>query len=146
MGETMPWYGLRVCAMFLWFFLFIKSCSSLACAAVSFTRYKHFVNPSRASPLDVNIQYTTYNNRRSSLYCNYKVAICLSPMLSNESHLLAPAPFGLKNKFISGYFHQQEWQRFKGFSCMVFDKPSMVAQIFNSSISFTTFGSLKGSF
>lgn len=117
---------------------------SVACDAIRFVRYKNFINPSRISPLDVNIFYTSHDRKRSVLQCNYKTAICLSPILSRDSHLINPASFGLRNKFVSGHFHQQEWQRFQGFACMVFDRPSMVSQIYNDAISFVTMGPLKG--
>ncbi|KAF8962224.1 hypothetical protein BDZ97DRAFT_1920698 [Flammula alnicola] len=114
-----------------------------ACNAVRFVRYKNFINPSRISPLDVNILYTTHDRKRSILQCNYKTAICLTPVLSRDSHLVSPASSGLRNKYVSGHFHQQEWQHFEGFACMVFDKPTMIAQIQNEAISFVTMGPLK---
>ncbi|KAF8181501.1 hypothetical protein BJ912DRAFT_928954 [Pholiota molesta] len=114
-----------------------------ACDAIRFVRYGHYINPSRISPLEVNILYTSYDRKRSVLQCNFRTAICISPILSVESYLVEPAKSGLKNKYLSGHFHLQEWQRLAGFSCMVFDRPSLVAQIYNDTISFVTSGPLK---
>jgi hypothetical protein len=72
-----------------------------------------------------------------------KTAICLSAILSEESFLITASTSGLLNKYISGHFHQFEWQRFEAFCCMVFNKPSMIAQINNQSISFGTMGPSK---
>ncbi|KAF8973569.1 hypothetical protein BDZ97DRAFT_1912054 [Flammula alnicola] len=114
-----------------------------ACDAIRFARYKNFINPSRISPLDVNILYTTHDRKRSVLQCNFKTAICLTPVLSRDSYLVNPTTSGLRNKYLSGHPHRQEWQRLEGFACMVFDKPVMVAQIHKEAISFMTMGSFK---
>lgn len=123
--------------LFLFFYV------SNACNAISFVRYKNYIGPSRVSPLEVNIHYTSPDLKRSTLQCNFKTAICLTPILSQECFLVNPSTTGLRNKYISGYFHQLEWQRFEGFVCMVFDKSSMVAQINNRTISFGTMGPSK---
>jgi hypothetical protein len=96
--------------------------------------------------MDVNILYTSHDYKRSVLQCNYRTAICLTPILSNECFLITASTTGLRNKFISGYFHQLEWQRFEAFACMVFNKPSMVAQLNNGAISFGTLGPTKGKY
>ena len=124
-------------------FNFLLFCVSNACNAIRFTRYKNFIGPSRISPLDVNILYTTRDFKRSTLQCNFKTAICLSAILSQECFLISASTTGLHNKYISGHFHQLEWERFQAFACMVFNKPSMIAQINNYAISFGTMGPSK---
>lgn len=150
LGRTVSRYVLWVCinSLFLMFssvsnWLFL-SFYSVALATVWFIRYKNFINPSRVSPLDVNIFYTTHDRKRSLLQCNLKTAICLSPILSRDSYLLTPTSFGLRNKYISGHFHSQEWQCFEAFATTVFDKPVMTAQLYNDALSFVTMGPGKG--
>lgn len=119
------------------------SCISNACNAIRFIRHKNFIGPSRISPLDVNIYYTSPDFKRSTLQCNFKTAICLTSILSQECFLINPSTTGLRNKYISGYFHQLKWQHFEAFACMVFNKTSMIAQINNHMISFGTMGPSK---
>lgn len=119
--------------------------SSITLGAVRFVQYKNFINPSRISLLDVNIHYTTHDCKCSVLQCNMQTAICLSTILTeHESFLVKPMIYGLKNKYIAGHFHSQEWQRFEGFVTMVFDNPVMTAQLYNRAISFATMGAAKG--
>lgn len=108
--------------------------------AITFQRYNNFINPSRVSPLDVNTLYTSDDRKRAILQCNYNTAICLTPILSRDSCILEPSPQGLRNKYLSGHFHHQEWERFAGFACMVFDHKVMVAQIRDGVMSFGTMG------
>ena len=96
--------------------------------------------------MDVNILYTTRDFKQSTLQCNFKMAICLSTILSQECFLISALTTGLHNKHISGHFHQLEWEHFQAFACMVFNKPSMIMQINNHAISFGTMGPSKGSF
>jgi hypothetical protein len=118
----------------------------MACNAIRFVRYKNFINPSRISPLDVNILYTSQDRKRSILQCNFRTAICLTPILTRDSFLVNPTPYALRNKYLSGHPHQQEWQRLAGFTCMVFDRPTMTAQIFNNAVSFVTMGPKRGNY
>ncbi len=114
---------------------------SLACDAIRFTRYKNFINPSRLSPTEVNIYYTSDDRKKSILQCNYKTAICLSLIYTCDSFLLSPSTDKLCNKYLSGCFHTQEYQRFEGFACMVFNRPAMLVQIKQRAIQFNTLGS-----
>ena len=93
--------------------------------------------------MNINIYYTTPDCKRSILQCNFKTAICLSPILSQECFLINPSTTGLRNKYISGFFHQLEWERFEAFACMVFNKKTMTAQINNHAVSFGTMGPSK---
>jgi len=86
--------------------------------------------------------YTAHDNSKSILYAERRIAICLSPLLVIESHLLDPTDRGLHNKFIKGTLHQQEMQRFVGATCMVFGHgPVLHAQIDRDSMVFSTLGS-----
>lgn len=106
-----------------------------------FTRYKNFINPSRLSPTEVNIYYTSNDRKKSILQCNYKTAICLSVIYTCDSFLLSPSTDKLCNKYLSGCFHMQEYQRFEGFACMVFNRPAMLLQIKQGAVQFNTLGS-----
>ncbi|PPQ75834.1 hypothetical protein CVT25_008944, partial [Psilocybe cyanescens] len=126
------------------FYQWSEQCPTLdygnAMNAITFQRYNNFINPSRVSPLDVNTLYTSDDRKRAILQCNYNTAICLTPILSRDSCILEPSPQGLRNKYLSGHFHHQEWERFAGFACMVFDHKVMVAQIRDGVMSFGTMG------
>lgn len=71
------------------------------------------------------------------------MAICLSPILVVESHLLTPTDKGLFNKFIKGTLHEQEMQRLVGATCMSFGHPILHAQIERDNMIFATNGSWK---
>lgn len=106
-----------------------------------FKRHRHYVNLSRASPLELHTVYTAHDGSKSQLYADRRIAVCLSAVLVVDSHLLSPTDCGLRNKFIKGTLHQQEMQRFVGATCMVFGHgPLLHAQIERDSMVFGTMG------
>ncbi|PPQ85816.1 hypothetical protein CVT25_011083 [Psilocybe cyanescens] len=109
--------------------------------AVTCQQHKNFINPSRVSPLDVNILYTSNDHKRAILQCDNVTAVCLSPLLSRDSCILEPSLHALRNKYLTGHYHHQEWEHFAGFACMVFGHKVMVAQIRDGVLSFGTMGS-----
>jgi len=116
---------------------------SLALAAVRFTQHKHYINPSRISPLVLHSTHTSHDGSRSQLYANRRIAVCLSSILVVESHLLSPTDRGLRNKFIKGTLHHQEMQRFVAVTCMIFNQPILHAQIERDSMIFSTMGNWR---
>ena len=112
-----------------------------AFAAVRFVQHGHFVNLSRVTPMNLHGVFTTHDNSRAILHANQRIAICLSPILVIESHLLTATDQGLRNKFIKGTLHEQEMQRFVGATCMAFGHgPVLHAQIDRGSMVFSTKG------
>ena len=112
---------------------------SPALAAIRFVRHRNFINPSRISPLEVHTIHTSLDGSRSQLHVDRRLAVCLSPLLVNESHLMTPTDRGLRNKFIKGTLHQQEMERFVGLTCMAFGQGKMLhAQIERDAMIFST--------
>ncbi|KAJ7848381.1 hypothetical protein B0H14DRAFT_3453194 [Mycena olivaceomarginata] len=63
-------------------------------------------------------------------------------MACTESHVVAPMRIGIKSerqrKWISGVFHDQEWERWEAIVCLVFHEKIMYSQITDKAISFQT--------
>ena len=107
--------------------------------ALKFAKQGKYINPSRADPREiVVIPVRISTSERLHLYVGDQVAICVSPIFSVEDHLRDPSEVGLKQKYISGIFHSQEWERLCGFMCMAFQKEYLSAQLFKDALSFTT--------
>jgi hypothetical protein len=96
---------------------------------VRFAQHSHFVNLSRVSPLNLYAVFTAHDYSKAILHANQRIAICLSPILVVESHLLTATDRGLKNKFIKGLLHEQEMQRFVGATCMAFGHGSYMRRL-----------------
>ena len=109
-----------------------------------FSQHHHFVNLSRVSPLKLHTVFSAHDNTKSLLHANQRMAICFSPILVVESHLITPSDRGLRNKFIKGTLHEQEMQRLVGATCMAFGHgPILHAQIDRDSMIFSTLGNWR---
>lgn len=91
-----------------------------------------FFNPSRASPLDVQTR-ESYRNRRD-VYIAKRLAVAVSTGYCTDSYLLR----GKFKKSISILFHGQEWERYVCFVTMIFDEKELIAQLYNSALTFST--------
>ncbi|KAJ7183730.1 hypothetical protein C8R46DRAFT_1209879 [Mycena filopes] len=102
----------------------------------------NFVNVSRISPLRLNTRVSTGSSSTYRLHIDDRVAICVSAMCTTESFLVAPKRIGLKTermrKWVSGVFHDQEWERFESAVCLLFHEQMMYSQITNKALSFQT--------
>jgi hypothetical protein len=96
---------------------------------------------SRVSPMNVHTVFTSHE--KSLLHSGQRMAVCLSPILVVESHLLTPTDKGLFNKFIKGKLHEQEMQRLVGATCMAFGQSVLHAQIERDNMIFATNGNWK---
>lgn len=132
-------YEFRVCVQ-----LIITYCNSLififsdALAAVVFQQSGRYLNPSRASPLNAYSVHTSTDDSRSVMYAGKSVAVLVSSVLLDSSHLVTVPDRGLVQHYISGIFHNQEWERFCAFMCMVFGHPELTAQVSLDALSFST--------
>ncbi|KAJ7605400.1 hypothetical protein DFH06DRAFT_1020279 [Mycena polygramma] len=77
------------------------------------------------------------------VHVDNRVAVCVSALFCTESKLLSPTKIGGKSdrtrKWVSGIFHNQEWERFVALICLVFGEHVMRAQLSSKkSLSFQT--------
>jgi hypothetical protein len=94
--------------------------------------------------MKLHTNYTAHDNSKSTLQAEQRLAICLSPILVTESHLLMATDRGLRNKFIKGTLHEQEMQRLVGAACMAFGHgPVLQAQIDRDMMVFSTMGNWR---
>ncbi|KAJ7115114.1 hypothetical protein C8R43DRAFT_961204 [Mycena crocata] len=92
-----------------------------------------YMNPSRSSPGKASIQLTSGANPSQRLNFNDHIAICVSSLFCTESFVTQPKKIGANSdrlrKWISGVFHNQEWERFEAYMSLVFGEPLMHAQL-----------------
>ncbi|KAH6879351.1 hypothetical protein BKA70DRAFT_1447935 [Coprinopsis sp. MPI-PUGE-AT-0042] len=111
----------------------------LCLSAIQFVSFEAFINPSRASPLDVCCKQIIGAKPKYYLYTiDQKPAIFISTVFCDTSHLVDPPERGLVQKWMSGIFHTQEWEQFVGFMCMVFNHEHLAAQLNKDAIQFAT--------
>jgi len=114
-------------------------CKSSNCInTICFDLSGHYVDLSRASPLDVSAYKATSDGERLHLHMKNQPTVNLSSVFVTASNLLTPPQWGLCQKSISGIFHSQEWDRFCGFICMVFGKDELHVQLEKDSLLFST--------
>ncbi|KAJ7720721.1 hypothetical protein B0H16DRAFT_1699910 [Mycena metata] len=93
----------------------------------------YFINPSRVSPLRLASQTSTGSSPTQRLQVGNRIAVCVSALFCSESVLVEPAKIGPKSermrKWVSGVFHNQEWERFESVMCLVFGEDLMYSQI-----------------
>ncbi|KAJ7695919.1 hypothetical protein B0H17DRAFT_1198251 [Mycena rosella] len=69
-----------------------------------------------------------------------KVAICVSPGMCIQSRITSPVetngPIVKLHKFISVMLHDQDWERWESFMCLVFSQPFMYCNITNLAVQF----------
>ncbi|KAJ7114753.1 hypothetical protein C8R44DRAFT_880832 [Mycena epipterygia] len=67
------------------------------------------------------------------LHVDDRIATCVSALFCSESKLVSPQKIGGKSdrmrKWLSGIFHNQEWERFESLMCLVFGETVLRAQI-----------------
>ncbi|KAF9041178.1 hypothetical protein BJ165DRAFT_1406163 [Panaeolus papilionaceus] len=112
----------------------------VAFSALNFVVQDQWVNPSRASPLDVELREVIVGGAsRLNMYRGNSPAIGISTGYVSESFVLgAPVNSGVRQKFLSIIFHSQEWERFCGWVCMVFGRDAMHAQLAQDALKFST--------
>lgn len=119
--------------------LVLTSLCSSVLSAIEFRAHLNYVNPARISPLDLSVRSLPGKTTRYHLYTkDRRPAICVSTVLCRESHILEPPPKGLRQKWISGVFHTQEWERTVGTICTSFGHDVLQAQLVKDAIQFTT--------
>ncbi|KAJ7037572.1 hypothetical protein C8F04DRAFT_1180313 [Mycena alexandri] len=112
--------------------------------AILFVESKpNFINPSRVSPLTLSRQLAAGSSGTQRLMYDSKIAVCVSAVFCTESVVVTAAKIGGKSerlrKWVSGIFHNQEWERFEALMCLVFGQEILYAQINNKkAISFQT--------
>lgn len=102
----------------------------------------NFINPSRVSPLDLSSRVSVGSSQTNRLHVGDRVAVCVSALCCTESFISAPKRIGGKSerqrKWISGVFHDQDWERFEALMCLLFAEKVMYAQITDKAISLQT--------
>ena len=99
---------------------------------LTMTQEKRFFNPSRASPLDIIVR-DGFRGRRDA-FINKKPAVAVSTGYCTDSNLLR----GKFKKSITILFHGQEWERYCCFVTMIFNEKEIIAQLYNSALTFST--------
>lgn len=95
MGGKLPSYGIRVSLIqFVSRDLrFLPMNTSSCLNVINFTSHGVYINPARFSPLNVRIRSVTASKSRYYLYTeDRRPAMCISSVLCNDSHVLAPPP------------------------------------------------------
>ncbi|KAF9050080.1 hypothetical protein BJ165DRAFT_1401887 [Panaeolus papilionaceus] len=145
-GTLIPWTGMPgpgQCAFSAWG----EQCpemaglfpTSLAMAAILFSMFQELLNPSRGSPLSVELrQIRIKQYTRLNVYRGAKPMIGVSCGFVTESQLLTPSDSGLRQKYIRIIMHSQEWERFTSWMCMVFGQQSLHAQLARDAMEFST--------
>ncbi|KAJ7018903.1 hypothetical protein C8F04DRAFT_1189381 [Mycena alexandri] len=111
-----------------------KMLASNSLGSVIFERGEpRYINPSRVSPMILSRQTVPGNSGTQCLQIDGRVAVCVSALFCTESKLVSPAKIGGKvermRKWISGIFHNQEWERFESLICLVFGERVLRAQL-----------------
>ncbi|KAF9051702.1 hypothetical protein BJ165DRAFT_1524611 [Panaeolus papilionaceus] len=110
-----------------------------AFSILTLTQNGRFINPSRLSPLEVQLREVRVNNNlRYNVYRGDVPAIALSCGYLWDSFLTAPKPIGLSQKMVSVVLHKQEWERLVAFCCMIFNVDVIAAQVAQSALQFST--------
>ncbi|KAJ7664486.1 hypothetical protein DFH06DRAFT_1324037 [Mycena polygramma] len=93
----------------------------------------NYVNLSRVSPAVLSRQSVPGSSATQRIHVDNRVAICVSALFCTESKLVSPAKIGGKSerlrKWVSGIFHNQEWERFESLACLVFGERILRAQL-----------------
>jgi len=93
----------------------------------------NFINPSRVSPVRLNSRPSYGSTTTQRLHVDDRIAVCLSALFCSESKLVVPAKIGGKSdrmrKWVSGIFHNQDWERFESLMCLVFGEHTLRGQI-----------------
>jgi hypothetical protein len=99
-----------------------------------------FINPSRINPSCISVQSTTVDGSRYIMMSSGAVATCVSSVMSTESRLVYGRSVGksLPRKWLTGMFHNQEYERFSALVCMAFGVAVVYGQLSNGGVMFQT--------
>jgi hypothetical protein len=93
----------------------------------------NFINPARVSPVRLSTQVTSGPSSTRRLLVDGRIATCISAVFCSESVVITAEKIGQKSertrKWVSGLFHNQDWERFESLICLVFGEDTMYAQI-----------------
>ncbi|KAJ6470778.1 hypothetical protein C8R47DRAFT_751799 [Mycena vitilis] len=93
----------------------------------------NIINPSRVSPVRLSSRVSMGSTTTYRLHVDDRIAVCVSALFCSESKIVTPVKIGGKSdrmrKWISGVFHNQEWERFESLMCLVFGEQTLRAQI-----------------
>jgi hypothetical protein len=104
-------------------------------AMITFKIQGRYFNPCRASPMEISTR-ASFRGRRET-FIGKKPAVAIVTGYCTESTLF-PAHGTKAHKSVTVLFHGQEWERFCCFTNMIFDQKQMIAQLYQSAISFST--------
>jgi hypothetical protein len=104
-------------------------------AMVRFRKQGRFFNPSRASPMEITSQESFPGGRE--IFMRKQPAVAIVTGYCTDSNLL-PALSTKYHKSVMVLFHGQKWEQYCCFTNMIFDQKQMVAQLYQSAISFST--------
>ena len=100
---------------------------------ISMTKIGRYFNPSRASPMNVIVRDAYRGRQEVFIKKQPAVAICTGYCM--DANLIHGK---FKKKSIGILFHGQEWERYCCFVNMIFDEKQMIAQLYNSVLTFLT--------
>jgi hypothetical protein len=100
---------------------------------ITLVRQGRFFNLCRASSLDVTVQDNYQGWQDVYIQKQHAVAVCTG--FCTDSYLVRGVKY---KKLISVLFHSQEWEQHCCFMTMTFDKTSLVAHLYQSTLTFAT--------
>ncbi|KAJ7221917.1 hypothetical protein C8J57DRAFT_1536486 [Mycena rebaudengoi] len=112
---------------------------SNAVAAIIFVKAEGgYINPSRVDPSRISAQATSADLSRYLLMDLGRVAICISPVMAFESFLQHGQASGKSSpkKWLTGVFHDQEYERLVALLGLAFCANTMYAQLVNGGVVF----------
>lgn len=108
---------------------------------VTFHGVNAYRNVCRISPLDVELRSAPGTGSRFNFHYSSTPPVPLiafSTMWLERSQLVAPADTGLRQRYITGKFFAQEWQRFMGFVATASGYDELHAQLARDALQFST--------
>lgn len=104
-------------------------------AAITLVKRGRFFNPCRISPQEITVRENYRKRRELFIAKQPAVAIVTGYCTDSKLHSNQHTKF---NKSVTVLFHGQEWERYVCFMNMVFDQGEMVAQLYQSALTFST--------
>ncbi|RXW12804.1 hypothetical protein EST38_g13051 [Candolleomyces aberdarensis] len=140
LGQLIPWSEMTGPGQ-MTFSAWAEHCPNMngemAYNALSFVEDTNFMNPSRSSPVNLEVREVPGLNRHH-LYRNGHPVVGVSAVFLEHSQIMTPSTSGLTQKFIRGILHSQEWERFVAWVCMAFGQPALHAQLAKDALQFST--------
>jgi hypothetical protein len=100
---------------------------------ITMVQHGRMFNPCRASPLNIIVRSGTRARRET--FIGKQPAVAIVTGYCTDSTLIY-GKNGIKS--IAVLFHGQEWERYCCFVSMIFDETKLTAQIYQSSLNFST--------